>query len=97
MHVLHLARIHPSLRAILRRASTVSHPHPSVESQEAVIPLSNIEAQWARLNKDEQITIHRHLEQLQKKNWKELSLDEKKAGKWFPSCNIFLTDIFLMH
>ncbi|KAF8495383.1 COX4, subunit IV of cytochrome c oxidase [Gautieria morchelliformis] len=79
MHVLRLARIHPSLRAIFRRASTASHPHPSIDSQQAVIPLSNIEAQWAKFTKDEQITVHRQLEQLQKRNWKELSIDEKKA------------------
>lgn len=80
MHVLRRARIHPSLRVVLRRASTVSHPHPSIDSQQAVIPLSNIEAQWAKFSRDEQITVHRQLEQLQKKSWKELSIDEKKAG-----------------
>ena len=81
MHVLRLARTHPSLRAILRPASTVSHPHPTVESQQTIIPLSNIEAQWEKLSRDEQITVHRQLEQLQKRNWKELTIDEKKAGR----------------
>jgi cytochrome c oxidase subunit 4 len=80
MHVLRLARTHSSLRAVLRRASTTSHPHPTVGSQQSVIPLSNVEAQWEKLNSEEQLTVHRQLEQLQKKNWKELSLDEKKAG-----------------
>jgi len=45
-----------------------------------MIPLSNVEAQWEKLNTEEQLTVHRQLEQLQKRNWKELSLDEKKAG-----------------
>jgi len=67
---------------VLRRASTTSHPHPTVgpASQQSVIPLSNVEAQWEKLNSEEQLTVHRQLEQLQKKNWKELSLDEKKAA-----------------
>ncbi|KAF8584122.1 COX4, subunit IV of cytochrome c oxidase [Ramaria rubella] len=80
MHVLRLARIHPSLRAVHRRASTTAHAHPTIESQEAVIPLSNVEAQWETFNKDEKIIVHRQLETLQKKDWKELSLDEKKAA-----------------
>jgi hypothetical protein len=45
-----------------------------------VIPLSNVEAQWERLSQDEQLTIHRQLEELQKKDWKTLTVDEKKAG-----------------
>jgi len=80
MHVLRLARTHSSLRAVLRRASTTSHPHPIIGSQQSVIPLSNVEAQWEKLNSEEQLTVHRQIEQLQKKDWKELSIDEKKAA-----------------
>jgi hypothetical protein len=32
------------------------------------------------MSNEEQIIVHQQLEQLQKKDWKELSLDEKKAG-----------------
>jgi cytochrome c oxidase subunit 4 len=42
--------------------------------------LSNVEAQWERLSKDEQVAVHAQLETLQKKDWKALSLDEKKAA-----------------
>jgi len=47
---------------------------------DAVIPLSNVEAQWEKLTSDEQLTIHQQLEELQKRDWKTLSLDEKKAA-----------------
>jgi cytochrome c oxidase subunit 4 len=29
---------------------------------------------------EEQLVVHQQLEELQKKDWKKLSLDEKKAG-----------------
>ena len=44
-----------------------------------VVP--NIEASWKTLSKEEQYGVFRQLEELQRKDWKELSLDEKKAGK----------------
>lgn len=49
----------------------------------ANIPLSNIEAHWQRLSGEEKISVHEQLEALQLKDWKELSLDEKRAGKGF--------------
>jgi len=60
-------------------ASTTSSTSSATKSP-SVIPLSNVEAQWERLSKEEQIAVHTQLEALQKKNWKELSLDEKKAA-----------------
>ena len=54
--------------------------HTSTSSG-AAIPLSNVEAQWEKLTPEEQVTVHQQLEELQKKDWKELSIDEKKAGK----------------
>ena len=36
---------------------------------------------WERLSADEQLVIHQQLEELQKKDWKSLSIDEKKAGE----------------
>ncbi|RPD66584.1 cytochrome c oxidase subunit IV [Lentinus tigrinus ALCF2SS1-6] len=35
---------------------------------------------WERLSADEQLTIHQQLEEIQKKDWKTLSVDEKKAA-----------------
>ncbi|KAF8516930.1 cytochrome c oxidase subunit IV-domain-containing protein [Hysterangium stoloniferum] len=79
MHALRLARTHLSLRAAGRRASTASHSHPTINSQPSLIPLSNVEAQWETLTKQEKVDTALQLEELQKKDWKQLSLDEKKA------------------
>jgi hypothetical protein len=49
----------------------------------SAIPLSNVEAQWEKMSNEEQLSVHQQLEELQKKDWKELSLDEKKAGPFF--------------
>ncbi|PWN87741.1 putative cytochrome-c oxidase chain V precursor [Acaromyces ingoldii] len=43
-----------------------------------VVP--NIEARWAQLSKEEQYGIFRQLEEVQRRDWKELSVDEKKAA-----------------
>jgi len=70
-------------RASIRRLATAAHAPTSVSSSSttaAVIPLSNVEAQWEKMTKSEQAVVHRQLEELQKKDWKTLSLDEKKAG-----------------
>lgn len=54
---------------------------PATSSPSAtVIPLSNVEAQWARLNTEQRLAVHEQLEVLQKKDWKELSMEEKRAG-----------------
>lgn len=58
--------------------ATVSNTQSS--SKATPIPLSNVEAQWERLSSDERLAVHEQLEQLQKKDWKQLSIDEKKAG-----------------
>jgi len=42
--------------------------------------LPQIEARWASLSKEEQFGVFRLLEEIQKKDWKELSIDEKKAA-----------------
>lgn len=62
-----------------RLASTISVV--SHTSSESALPLSNVEVQWAKLAKDEQVQIYRQLEAVQKKDWKSLTIDEKKAGK----------------
>ncbi|GJN94663.1 hypothetical protein Rhopal_007746-T1 [Rhodotorula paludigena] len=66
--VLRIAR--PALAT--RAASTAATPAP--------VSLGNIEASWKSLSVEEQEQTFKHLEELQKKDWKELSLDEKKAA-----------------
>ncbi len=43
--------------------------------------LGNIEATWKSLSPAEQSEVFQKLEQVQKRDWKELSVDEKKAGE----------------
>ncbi|KAH8117275.1 cysteine proteinase [Phellopilus nigrolimitatus] len=72
--------------ALPRRCLATAAAHPdgissaSSSSSSTVIPLSNVEAQWEKLSSDEQLSVHQQLEQLQKKDWKTLSIDEKKAA-----------------
>ncbi|KAI9617290.1 hypothetical protein H4Q26_013159 [Puccinia striiformis f. sp. tritici PST-130] len=42
----------------------------------------SIEAAWKEMSPQEQESIFHHLEGLQKKDWTQLSLDEKKASYW---------------
>lgn len=46
-----------------------------------VVP--NIESMWTKMSKEEQYSVYKQLEQLQRKDWHELSLGEKKAGACF--------------
>ena|ERR1700761_4612270 len=78
------SRLQP--RVATRMATTTAAPtvtRTSSSSSESPIPLANVEAQWERLTAEEQLTVHRQLEDLQKKDWKQLTLDEKKAGASF--------------
>ena len=61
-------------------SSSASSVTSSASRSASIIPLSNVEAQWATLSAEEKATVHDQLEVLQKKQWKELSLDEKRAG-----------------
>ena len=62
-------------------SSSSSSSAPSITaSRVAPVPLSNVEALWAKLNGDEKLAVHEQLEALQLKDWKTLSVDEKKAG-----------------
>ncbi|KDQ16214.1 hypothetical protein BOTBODRAFT_173126 [Botryobasidium botryosum FD-172 SS1] len=65
--------------APLRHASTIT-ASTSTTAAPSSIPLSNVEAQWKHLSSEEQLDVHRQLEVLQKKDWKELSADEKRAA-----------------
>lgn len=52
---------------------------PNAQDLTKVLP--NIEAKWANMAKEEQYSVYKALEELQRKNWAELSTDEKKAGR----------------
>ncbi|BGP21057.1 hypothetical protein JCM10213_007575 [Rhodosporidiobolus nylandii] len=65
-----VARVARQTPRLARPASTSVSP----------VSLSNIEASWKGLTPSEQEATFKHLEELQKKDWKELSLDEKKAS-----------------
>lgn len=85
--------MHASALRLVRRglATAAAHPpHASPSSSHvtaatSAIPLSNVEAQWATLSPAEQTAVHQQLEELQRKDWKTLSLSEKKAGAFYLS------------
>ncbi|WFD29170.1 Cytochrome c oxidase subunit 5B, mitochondrial [Malassezia sp. CBS 17886] len=43
--------------------------------------LPNLEAKWPKLNRVEQYTVYKMLEEVQRRDWHELSIDEKKGGQ----------------
>lgn len=63
-------------------AASTSSVAASSGGRIAPVPLYNIEAHWEKMNSEEKLTVHEQLEALQVKDWKELSLDEKKAGRY---------------
>ncbi|KAF9556176.1 COX4-domain-containing protein [Agrocybe pediades] len=64
--------------AELSRSDTATSSPSS--AHKAPIPIGNIEAQWERLSNEEKLSVHEQLEVIQQKDWKELTLDEKKAA-----------------
>ena len=93
MQALRLARIAAKPIAARRCLATATASHAEVASSSssaptatatssrvAPLPLSNVEALWTKLDGDSRIAIHERLEALQLKDWKALTLDEKKAG-----------------
>lgn len=61
-------------------AAQQAAPSHTTYSRSNIIPLSNVEAQWESMNLDDKILVQEQLEELQKRDWKGLSIDEKKAG-----------------
>jgi cytochrome c oxidase subunit 4 len=51
-----------------------------VTSGDSIIPLSNIQAQWESMTEEERSLVHEQLEELQARDWRSMSLDEKRAG-----------------
>ena len=92
MQALRLARPRVSLRTTVSGVRTIAatanssaaHAAPQTTTAASAIPLSNVEAQWERLSSEEQLAVHQQLEEIQKRDWKTLSIDEKKAGAFFP-------------
>ncbi|KAI9574112.1 COX4, subunit IV of cytochrome c oxidase [Boletus coccyginus] len=79
MQALRVAR--PAQRLALRRLTTAAPSAPATSANApSLVPLSNVEAQWEKLSKSDQATVQSQLEEIQKKDWKALSLDEKKAA-----------------
>ncbi|KAJ7708505.1 COX4, subunit IV of cytochrome c oxidase [Mycena metata] len=73
-------------RCLATAAPTASHGHAAPAAAAApqrpvaAIPLSNIEAQWEMLSSAEKTSVAEQLEEIQKRDWKLLSSDEKKAA-----------------
>ncbi|EIN07119.1 COX4-domain-containing protein, partial [Punctularia strigosozonata HHB-11173 SS5] len=57
-----------------------THAPSSTARQQSMIPISNVEAQWEQLSDEDKLVVHQQLEELQKQDWKKLSIDEKKAA-----------------
>ena len=88
MQALRLARprallrtAHVAGRRTIAATANPAHAAPAASTAaSAVVPLSNVEAQWEKLTQQEQLAVHQQLEEIQKRDWKTLSIDEKKAG-----------------
>ena len=80
----------PSLRLASRSIAVApvrSYASPAISvtstrSNASTPSLANIEAVWVDLPKEERYEVYKQLHDLQKKDWKELSNDEKKACEW---------------
>lgn len=70
------ATLHP---LALSYDTNLTHDHIHVHIR--ILDHHQIEAAWTGLPRAEQERIYGELQELQKKDWKELSLDEKKAGQ----------------
>lgn len=74
----------PRSAMTIRSYASAASPSISVTStrSNASAPaLANIEASWKSLPAEEQFEVYQQLEEIQKRDWKELSVDEKKAGQ----------------
>jgi hypothetical protein len=108
MQTLLLARhgqraLRPSSLRHLTTAASAPHTvtaSSSTSRDASLIPLSNVEAQWEKMSKEDQVLVHEQLEKLQEKDWKTLSIDEKKAGTFlctFYALFAWKLSTFIMH
>ena len=75
-----LPRSIPALTVPLRLSRTAVTVTSTRTNASAPL-LANIEASWKDLPSEEQYQVYQQLGELQKKDWRELSIDEKKAGE----------------
>lgn len=82
MSLLRTAAVRAARVPQLARAASTAAPHvvSSRSNQDGAL-LSNIEAHWSKLPAAEQYEVFQALEEAQKKDWKQLTTDEKKAGE----------------
>lgn len=52
------------------------------EAEELSKVLPNIESHWSKLSKEAQYSVYKQLEELQRKDWKDLSINEQKGGAY---------------
>ncbi|KAF5364657.1 hypothetical protein D9758_005531 [Tetrapyrgos nigripes] len=64
----------------LDSSASSSQAGTSYRKASNIVPLSNVEAQWEKMSREDQISVYRELEEIMKKDWKEMTLDEKKAA-----------------
>ncbi|ORX34548.1 cytochrome c oxidase subunit V [Kockovaella imperatae] len=69
-----------STRTTLRSYASPAISVTSTRSNTSAPSLANIEATWTHLPKEERYEVYKQLHDLQKKDWKELSRDEKRAA-----------------
>ncbi|CAK9786256.1 cytochrome c oxidase subunit V [Cutaneotrichosporon oleaginosum] len=80
MSLLRIAASRAAAPRLMTRAAS-SSVHVVSQSTNASAPLlANIEASWSSLPASEQAEVYQALEEVQKKDWKELTVDEKKAA-----------------
>lgn len=54
----------------------------SSSSAPTAIPLGRVEALWDTISIEEKAALRSQLAEVQKKDWKQLSIEEKKAGEY---------------
>lgn len=83
MSLLRIAATRAAAPRLMVRAASTSSVHVVSQRTNASAPLlANIEASWSSLPASEQAEVYQALEEVQKKDWKELTVDEKKAGEY---------------
>ncbi|KAJ6522773.1 hypothetical protein DFH09DRAFT_200586 [Mycena vulgaris] len=83
-------------RRCLSAVASIQNPtaHPPTEERLKLnsqsvptITLSNMETRWAHLSIDEKSAIADHLEEIMKRDWRLLSIEEKKAAHYVDPCS----------
>lgn len=72
MNALRASKAITSTSRVLLTARAASTTVSPIRSSASAVPLANVEAQWESLSAEEQVDVHRELEELQKRDWKTL-------------------------